>query len=255
MSSNGRKHQSAVHVPGRETLTRPRAKRFYSEVDLVAADEGGFYVRLDGRTVKTPGKRPLWLPTEPLASVIRAEWSAQDEVIDIETMAMTRLANTVIDAVARAVEAVRSDIVAFAGNDLLCYRASHPRELVACQRARWDPVLEWAERTHGIRLVVVEGVMPVAQPGAALQRVAEVVARYDPFRLASLHVVTTLGGSALLGLALIEGRLSSDEAWMAAHVDEDFQIAAWGEDAEAAERRARRHQEFDAAVRFAALAR
>jgi chaperone required for assembly of F1-ATPase len=69
-----------------------------------------------------------------------------------------------------------------------------------------------------------------------------------PFGLAALHVVTTLTGSAILALALANGRLSPDEVWAAAHVDEDFQIEAWGEDLEAGERRAARRAEFDAAA-------
>ena len=33
------------------------------------------------------------------------------------------------------------------------------------------------------------------------------------------------------------GRLTADDAWAAAHVDEDWQISQWGEDAEAKARR------------------
>ena len=55
-------------------------------------------------------------------------------------------------------------------------------------------------------------------------------------------------GSALLALAVAARRLTPEAAWSAAHVDEDFQIAAWGEDAEAAERRALRWRDMDAAA-------
>ena len=41
---------------------------------------------------------------------------------------------------------------------------------------------------------------------------------------------------------------SPDRVWKAAHVDEDYQIGQWGEDEEAAERRAKRRAEFDTAV-------
>lgn len=246
--------RTGIPIPGKEALTRPKVKRFYADVDVVPAEHGGYLVRLDGRTIRTPAKRPFVVPTEPLAAAIRDEWSAQAETVDPGSMPNTRLANTVIDAVATQAEAVRADIVAFAASDLLCYRASHPKELVECQRAHWDPVLAWAARVHAIRLTVVEGLMPVGQPAAALARVAALVDGYDLFRLASLHVVTTLAGSAILALALLEGQLSADAAWGAAHVDEDHQISLWGEDAEAAARRQLRRREFDAAVRFAALA-
>ena len=70
----------------------------------------------------------------------------------------------------------------------------------------------------------------------------------EPFRLAGLSLATTLTGSALIALALAEGALDVEAAWNAAHVDEDWNIFKWGEDAEAARRRARRFDDFRAAA-------
>jgi chaperone required for assembly of F1-ATPase len=65
--------------------------------------------------------------------------------------------------------------------------------------------------------------------------------------------MTTLMGSALLALAHAHGRLEAEAAWSAAHLDEDWQIAKWGEDSEAAARRRRRWVEMQAASRLLAL--
>ena len=73
----------------------------------------------------------------------------------------------------------------------------------------------------------------------------------DAFSLAALHVMTALTGSALLALAVAQGRLTPEAAWEAAHVDEDWQISQWGEDAEAAERRKNRWRDFAAAAQGA----
>jgi chaperone required for assembly of F1-ATPase len=80
------------------------------------------------------------------------------------------------------------------------------------------------------------------------------VARFDPpFALAALASLTNLTGSALLALALARGRLTVDAAWVAAHVDEDWNIQRWGEDALAARLRADRFAEFRAAARMLEL--
>ena len=50
-----------------------------------------------------------------------------------------------------------------------------------------------------------------------------------------------------------DGRMTPEEAWKAAHVDEDWQIAQWGEDAEAAVRRTARWRDFAAAARLLSL--
>ena len=93
----------------------------------------------------------------------------------------------------------------------------------------------------------------MAQPQASLDVIQERLKDFDAFSVAALHVLTSLTGSALLALAVALKRLTPNQAWAAAHVDEDWQISQWGEDAEAAERRARRRQDFDASCRLLEL--
>lgn len=240
-------------VPGRDSDPRPLPKRFYTTAEA-GEHEGRHVVLLDARVVKTPGKRLLAVETAALAAAIAAEWAAQGERIDPATMPLTRLANTTIDGVAPQADAVRADIVKYAGSDLVCYRATFPAELAAAQARAWDPVLTWAQSRLGARFFLADGVMPVAQLPEALARVEAHVAPFGPFRLAAAHVMTTLTGSALLALATLDGALDAEAAWSAAHVDEDYQISQWGEDAEAKARRAKRHDDMKAAARLVALA-
>lgn len=252
MTEREEKAGKPATIPGKEPLAPSLPKRFYREVS-VAERDGGFAVLLDGKPVRTPMKLALNVPTHALAEAIGAEWAAQDEYIDPATMPLSKLAITALDGVARRQEAVAADIVKFAGSDLLCYRAEAPAALIALQAAAWDPVLRWAETKLGARFVLAEGVMPVAQSPAALECVAGAVVPYGPMALTSLHVMTTLTGSALLALAHAQGHLSAAEAWAAAHVDEDWQISQWGIDVEAAARRELRWQEMQAASRFLSL--
>ena len=60
--------------------------------------------------------------------------------------------------------------------------------------------------------------------------------------------MTSLTGSALLALAVDAGELDVEAAWLAAHVDEDWQIEHWGQDAEAVARRTQRKRDFVAAA-------
>jgi chaperone required for assembly of F1-ATPase len=229
-------------------------KRFYREAAVEARD-GGFALRLDGRAARTPGKRPLTFPTRTLAEQIAAEWNAQGEFLDPREMPLTRLANSAIDGVAQTMAQTRADLAAYAASDLLCYRAAAPERLAALQAEAHDPVLQWAHDAFGAEFVVTASVTHVRQPEAALAAIgARLEACVDPFEFAALHVLTTLTGSALLALAVAHGRLAADEAWRAAHVDEDFQIAQWGEDDEATIRRAARWREMQAAALMLAAA-
>ncbi|MEZ5817423.1 MAG: ATP12 family protein [Hyphomicrobiaceae bacterium] len=240
--------------PGQATA-RSLPRRFYNSVEVGAAGtDGACTILLDGRTARTPGKRELRLAPRVLAEAVAAEWDAQRDTIDPATMPLTRLINTAIDGVAARMADVAADVVKYAGSDLLCYRADYPEGLAARQRALWDPVLQWVEERHGAAFETATGLMPVAQPVAASQRIAEAVRPLDALSLTALHVMTTLTGSALLSLAVLKGRLTPEAAWEAAHVDEDWQIAEWGEDAEAKARRERRWSEMQAASALLRLA-
>lgn len=225
-------------------MKAPAAKRFYEHVE-VRRDADGFSVRLDGRAVKTPSGRTVLLPREKAAALVAAEFAAQGERIDPVTMPVTRLVNTAIDGVASDPQAVLEDILRFSATDLVCYRAESPQALAARQALAWDPALDWARTSLGARFVLAEGVMHVEQPREAIGAVGvHLRQRDDIFRLASLHVITAITGSALLALAFEAGAMDAEEIWAAAHVDEDWNIEHWGLDAEAAARRSARKRDM-----------
>jgi chaperone required for assembly of F1-ATPase len=231
-------------------------KRFYKTAEAVEA-EGGFAVHLDGRTARTPARNRLILPTIDLARQVAAEWAAQGDHIDPMAMPVTRIVNPAIDSVSSMMAEVRADIAAYAGSDMLCYRALEPQKLVARQDEAWNPVLARVEAETGARFILAQGVVHRAQSAASLARYAAALERAtpDPFTLSATHVMTTLTGSALLALAVTAAWLDAEAAWTGAHVDEDWTNDHWGKDVEAMTRRAKRRTEFEAAADVARLMR
>ncbi|MGE5259514.1 MAG: ATP12 family chaperone protein [Actinomycetota bacterium] len=245
MAENG----ASAH-PAAKAASSALPKRFYKAVAIKDEEGGGASLLLDGKPVRTPGKASLTLPARTLAEAVAAEWRGQGERIDPLTMPLTRLANSAIDGVKGREEAVIDDIARLAASDLLCYRADGPKALVEAQSAHWDKVLAFARDELKAPLVLSQGIVHVAQPEASLARIRGEFAGLDPFALAALHVMTALTGSALLALAVLRGKLTPEEAWAAAHVDEDFQISQWGEDAEAKARRENRFRDFAASAKM-----
>jgi chaperone required for assembly of F1-ATPase len=234
-------------------------KRFYEEASVAPQGEG-FAVLLDGKALRTPARAPLLVPTQASAQAIAAEWAGQGETVDPASMPLTRLANSALDGVAPRMAEVAADAARYAESDLLCYRAAEPESLVRAQNEAWDPPLAFIREKCGARFVLSEGVIFHAQAEESLQAVAallnETVGRTPaaPFRLAGLHVMTTLTGSVLLALAVALRFRDVEAGFAAARVDEDHQMRVWGEDVEALTRRARRLEEMRAAARLAALA-
>lgn len=228
-------------------MKQPLPKRFYKEA-TVAGTPDGYAVHLDGRSVKTPAKQVLVLPTEAAAELVAGEWRAQEQEINPATMPVTRIANSTIDGIIRDPAAVADEIVRFSGTDLICYRADSPSTLVANQQAHWDPILRWVADTHGARFILAEGVMHQEQPAEAIDAFRKALGKHaSPFAIGCLHTMTTLMGSALLALAIADKRLTPAEGWAAAHVDEDWNMSQWGSDAEAEARRELRWKELQAA--------
>lgn len=229
-------------------------KRFYKFAEA-APTVGGFTVALDGKPMRTPGKAPLVVPTEVLAAALAAEWQAQADEIEPLAMLLTRLAATAIDRVVPQRAAAVDEIVAYAGSDLVCYRAEEPTALVARQAAVWQPLVEWMRERYDVALAVTTGIMPRGQPERVASAVRTAVESYGPLPLMALHALTTAAGSVVVGLAAMEGRLDAAGVWTAAQLDEDFQIERWGEAPESAKRRAALRRDFEASCRFAALLR
>lgn len=236
--------QTAARASARRNLP----KRFYSEVGIKQTGDG-FGIALDGRPVRTPARKIVELPRQSSAKLVADEFEAQTTHIDPAGMPVTRLVNTAIDGIADDMQAVVEDIMRFAGTDLVCYRADGPESLVKLQNAHWDPVLDFARSSLNARFILAEGVMHAEQPREAISAVGIHLQRFPgPFRLAAIHTMTSLTGSALLAMAVAMEAINAEDAWSAAHVDEDWNISQWGDDEEARQRREFRKADMMAAV-------
>jgi chaperone required for assembly of F1-ATPase len=240
-------------VSARQGARASLRKRFYKQAQVGENTGEGFPLLLDGKQVMTPARKALVAPVPALAEAIAQEWEAQVEVIDPFAMPLTRLANVVIDGVAKTPTPVVEEIVQYLGSDLVCYRADTPPGLVERQKEEWDPVLAWARDALGARFILIEGVVYAEQPPEAIVAAAATMPSnpndlMEIWRLGAVASIMTLTGSALIGLAVNAGALDPAAAWKAAHVDEDYQMSQWGLDDMALARREGRFAEFMAAV-------
>lgn len=230
-------------------------KRFYREV-TTAAQDAGFAVLLDGRVVKTQGGGTiLSLPTMQLAEALAAEWRAQGDTIDPATFPNRDLADYAIDIVRADRDAAIATLLGFAQTDTLCYRAEPGTALLKKQEADWEPLLRNCEQTIGGSFIRISGVMPQPQPPALLESLRSRLARYDDHTLAALQSLASLAASLVVALAAIKPDADAAALWSLANLEEDWQAALWGKDAEADAVRQQRARDFAIAANFASLAR
>jgi len=224
-------------------------KRFWKLADAQPAGNQ-WAVLIDGRPVKTPGRSGLVVPTRALGEAIADEWNAVEGDIDPRAMPLTGIANAAIDHVAPAPAQFAAGLARYAETDLACYRTDTPAGLADRQRYEWDRLLAWARRRFDVDFAVTTGLTHVEQPAATVERLRHAAAVLDPFHLAGLSPLVTIGGSLVAALAVLEGASTPEEAWEAMTVDDRWQLEQWGSDAEAEAALENRRRDFMIAARF-----
>ena len=227
-------------------------KRFWKDV-TVEGEAGGWDIKLDSRPVRTPARTALVVPTRALADAIAEEWRSIEGEIDPRAMPLTGLANAAIDRIAPERDTFAAGLARYAEADLACYRAEGPRALVQRQEESWDALLAWARRRYDVDFATTCGIVHVEQPGATVDRLTHAVAALDPFRLAGLSPLVTVGGSLVAALAVLEKAITPEAAWDAVSIDDRWQLEQWGADAEAEAALENRRSDFLAGARFLEL--
>lgn len=229
-------------------------KRFWKDVGVSEA-EGGFSVTLDGRALKSQGKRAQVVPYRALAEALAAEWAAQGEEIDPAGFMLRDLADMAIDVIAEDRAGSIAGLLRYAETDTLCYRAEPDEPLHARQIELWEPLLSAAEARWDVHFERVSGVIHRPQAPATLARLKAVLEAKDTFALSALATLTPLSASLVIGLAALEEEADALQLWTAAELEEEWQAELWGREEEAELRRAKRFAAFSAAMQFARLAR
>ncbi|ABC62358.1 ATP12 family chaperone protein [Erythrobacter litoralis] len=225
-------------------------KKFWKEVSVEQVD-GGYQVALDGRGIRTQGKRPQIVQTAALAELLADEWRAQGKDIDPASFPHRDMADYAIDRIATAADDIPAKLIGFMETDTLCYRADPDEPLYKRQLDMWEPLVTAFEMREDIRVERASGIIHKPQPPESLAKLRARIDALDPFTLAALFATTSLSASLIIGLGTLEADADSETLWDAANCEEDWQVELWGDDFEAADRRARRKRDFLRAVEFA----
>jgi len=231
--------------------------RFWDHA-AVAVEADGYGILLDGKPVRVPHGPPLLVPAAPLAQAIADEWQAAglaSRKMHYSDVPLTRLAGTAQVRIVPDPGPTAAAIAAYGESDLLCYRADSPRALADRQHAAWQPWLDWSRTELGAAMTITTGIIHVRQHPAALAALRAAVDAESSWVLAGLGIIVPALGSLVLGLAVARGASAAREATALSMLDDIFQAELWGEDAEAAARRAHIEADVAHAARFIALCR
>ncbi|CAJ2669703.1 ATP synthase mitochondrial F1 complex assembly factor 2 [Trifolium pratense] len=229
-----KKPSSSVTMPMSFMTGAIVGKRFYKDVKTREADDGnGWTVMLDYRTLKTPAKRPLKLPTLSLAKAIAAEWEYQQiDGIRPFTMPLMRLACTAMERVPVTRPKIIENLVKKFNQDLVFCRAPDDDELTSLVRDRQiekiDPMLRWLESEFGFKPVVYSSFFGGKQEDGLVMAIENRLKKTDDCELAAIDAIAASAQSLTIAIALVQGKLQIEEAIELIRLEEDLQVDRWG---------------------------
>lgn len=133
-------------------------------------------------------------------------------------------------------------LVVFSQTDLLLFWG-HEKDLIERQEKIWGPILQWANNEINVEFVKTQG-LDVPENKASGEKLKDYLNSFSDKELAAFYVAALNMKSVLLAIALVKKRLSADEAFNAAFLDELWQAESWGVEKEAEKRRAELKKEL-----------
>ncbi|KAI4388777.1 hypothetical protein MLD38_001077 [Melastoma candidum] len=209
-------------------------KRFYKEVTTRVADDGnGWSVMLDYRTLKTPTKRPLKLPTLGLAKAVAAEWEYQQkDGIRPFTMPLMRLACTALERVPVTRPKIIENLMKKFNQDLVFCRAPEDHtwtnEVLDRQVEKIDPLLDWVKSEFGVKPILYTSIFGGKQDDRLVKAVEDLLKKTDDCELAAIDAMAAAGHSLIIAIAIFRGKLQIEEALELIRLEEDLQVERWG---------------------------
>ncbi|CAI0439273.1 unnamed protein product [Linum tenue] len=209
-------------------------KRFYNQVTTRQADDGnGWSVMLDYRTLKTPSKRALKLPTLSLAKAIAAEWDYQQtDGIRPFTMPLMRLACTALERVPITRPKIIDDLMKKFNQDLVFCRAPWDNNLTSGvydrQVEKIDPLLNWVKTEFGFKPVVYSSFFGGKQDEGLAKAMEKLLKSTSNCELAAIDALAAASHSLVIAVGIFRGRLDIEEAIELIRLEEDLQVDNWG---------------------------
>lgn len=126
----------------------------------------------------------------------------------------------------------------FAQTDVMLFW--HPKaEINAAQQKTWQPILDKINADLNSVFKATESLEIPPQNKTSAQILAQKISALPAAKLTALYAAALNLKSPLLAYAMVQKIISADDAFTAAFLEELQQNQAWGEDAEAVQKRAR----------------
>ena len=206
------------------------------KIDIVQSQKGKYLLNINNKSLKTPDGNIIELPSMKLAKILLKDYESSFKSRSLNIVRPIKITNTAIDKIKPNNIFYINEITDNLNNDMICYFANSPVELVDLQNKEWLPLINYMESSYNIELIYTSKLFSINQKPDSLLKLKNILNEINIFKLSAIYTLSQITKSIIISLALVNNKISAKKAFENSNLEELYQISKWGKDEEAFDR-------------------
>ncbi len=200
---------------------------------IIKSSKNKYYIQINNKIAKTPQGNLIELPTLKLAKIILKDYQSVKTKKVANIVSPIRLTNTAIDRIVTDNHNYIEKLSLYANNDVVCYFARSPKDLIKKQNKHWLPLIIFMQDFYNINILYTSKISAISQNKDSLSKLKLILSKKNNFELSAIAVLSQLTNSIIISLALVNDKINVKNAFECSNLDEIYQSSFWGKDEEA----------------------
>ena len=206
------------------------------KIDIVQGKKGKYLLNINNKNLKTPDGNIIELPSIKLAKILLKDYESSFKSKPLNIVRPIKITNTAIDKIKPNNIFYINEITDNLNNDMICYFANSPVELVDLQNKDWLPLINYMKSSYNIELIYTSKLFSINQKPDSLLKLKNILNEINIFKLSAIYTLSQITKSIIISLALVNNKISAKKAFENSNLEELYQISKWGKDEEAFDR-------------------
>ena len=206
------------------------------KIDIVQSKKGKYLLTINNKSLKTPDGNIIELTSIKLAKILLKDYESSFKSKPLNIVRPIKITNTAIDKIKPNNIFYINEITDNLNNDMICYFANSPLELVDLQNKEWLPLINYMKSSYNIELIYTSKLFSINQKPDSLLKLKNILNEINIFKLSAIYTLSQITKSIIISLALVNNKISAKKAFENSNLEELYQISKWGKDEEAFDR-------------------
>ena len=133
------------------------------KIDIVQSKKGKYLLTINNKSLKTPDGNIIELPSIKLAKILLKDYESSFKSKPLNIVRPIKITNTAIDKIKPNNIFYINEITDNLNNDMICYFANSPVELVDLQNKDWLPLINYMKSSYNIELIYTSKLFSINQ--------------------------------------------------------------------------------------------